>query len=129
VPQPPKATVVSKEEIGIRLRMLRQQRAVTQVELAKMLGVHQANISAMERGIRSLTIHQVIKLSNALKVSTDELLKGDKIKPDKRISQDLRLLRRMQRIQKLSTRGQRAVLRFLDALLDEQIGGNGGRRR
>jgi transcriptional regulator with XRE-family HTH domain len=119
---------VSKQEIGARLRTFRQQRGITQVQLAKALGVQQANVSAMERGVRSLTIHQVVKLSKALKISTDVLLKGDGTAPAKKPPQDLKLLRRMQRLQKLSPRGQRAVLRLLDALLDEQFGGNGSHR-
>ncbi len=128
LPQPPKNVLVSKQEIGARLRTFRQQRGITQVQLAKALGVQQANVSAMERGVRSLTIHQVVKLSKALKVSTDVLLKGDGTAPAKKPPQDLKLLRRMQRLQKLSPRGQRAVLRLLDALLDEQFGGNGSHR-
>ena len=128
LPQPPKNVLVSKQEIGTRLRTFRQQRGITQVQLAKALGVQQANVSAMERGVRSLTIHQVVKLSKALKISTDVLLKGDATTLAKRPPQDLKLLRRMQRLQRLSPRGQRAVLRLLDALLDEHFGGNGSRR-
>jgi transcriptional regulator with XRE-family HTH domain len=125
VPQPPKTVVVSKKEVGARLRAIRQQRGKTQVELAKLLKVHQANISAMERGIRSLTIHQVLKLSRALQVSTDELLKGERPVAEKAPIQSLKLLRRMQLIQQLTPPAQRAILKFIDGLLQDRTLGNG----
>ena len=59
-PGPPKHVVFSAEEAGQRVRGARGQ-GVT-VELAKALGVTQSNVSEMERGIRGLTVHQVVKL-------------------------------------------------------------------
>lgn len=60
--------------IGERLARLRSKREMTQVELAKALGVSQAMLSRYEKGEVRLTAPAVVKIAKALKVSTDELL-------------------------------------------------------
>ena len=120
LPQRPKYVLVKKEDVGQRLRAIREARDITQVKLAALLGIDQSNVSAIERGIRGLTIHQVVKLAKALQVSTDEILmpiNGDR---QRRALASVKLLRRLQRIESLPETKQRAVLKVLDALLDQQ---------
>jgi transcriptional regulator with XRE-family HTH domain len=122
LPQPPKNVVVTKDEVGRRLRAIREARGVTQVELAKILGIDQSNVSSIERGVRGLTIHQAVKLAKALKVTTDEILLPANGKHEAKSVDSVKLSRRMQRIAALPERKQRAVLKVLDALLEQQGG-------
>jgi transcriptional regulator with XRE-family HTH domain len=123
LPQPPKNVIVTKDEVGRRLRDIRKARGVTQVELAKILGIDQSNVSSIERGVRGLTIHQAVKLAKALKVTTDEiLLPARNGKHEAHSLTSVKLSRRMQRIAALPEHKQRAVLKVLDALLDQQAG-------
>lgn len=115
-----KSKAFSKKELGERVRTLRIQKGLTQVELAKKLGMTQSNISELERGIRGLTIRHVLKLANILSASTDEILLASSSTPNGRPSVSLKVLRRAQRIQELPPSKQRAVLELLDALLDKQ---------
>jgi transcriptional regulator with XRE-family HTH domain len=117
LPRPPKQTLFSKQEIGERVRALRLERGLPQVELARLLGVHQTNISAMERGTRALTIHQILKLSRVLKVSTDEILTGTKTRTNGQV--DRRFLRRLQKIDRLSKRDKQSLLGTIDAFLSK----------
>ena len=78
MPRPAKDQIVSKVAVGQRLRALRMAQGMSQEKLAKLLGITQSNVSGLERGVRSLTIHQVAKLALALGASTDELLLGAK---------------------------------------------------
>jgi transcriptional regulator with XRE-family HTH domain len=120
VPRPPKNVVATKEEIGRRLRAIRDARGVTQVELAELLGIDQSNVSSIERGVRGLTVHQAVKLAKALKVTTDEILMPANGKLEAKSLKSVRLARRVQRIEALPESKQRAVLKVLDALLDQQ---------
>lgn len=117
MPRPPKDTLFSKKEIGERIRSLRLQKGLPQVELARLLRVHQTNISAMERGARALTIHQILKLSRVLKVSTDEILAGTKARENGHV--DRRFLRRLEKIDKLSKRDKQSLLGTIDAFLSK----------
>src|SRR5512138_2205839 len=74
LPRPPKEEVVSKKQIGERLRALRQARELTQAELAEILGTKHTNVSGVERGVRGLTVQQIVKLARALDVSPDAIL-------------------------------------------------------
>jgi transcriptional regulator with XRE-family HTH domain len=92
---------------------------VSQAKLATALGITQSNISEMERGIRSITAHQAVRLAKTLKVSIDEILVGNGA-AEKIPVGSLKLLRRLQRIEKLPEARQRVVLKFIDALIDQE---------
>jgi transcriptional regulator with XRE-family HTH domain len=102
------------------MRVLRERRGLTQAELANTLGITQSNVSDMERGVRGLTVHQVVKLAKALRVSADEILSGPNGSDGGKGPRSLKLLRRLRRIEQLPEPRQRAVLKVLDALLDQQ---------
>jgi transcriptional regulator with XRE-family HTH domain len=118
LPRPAKEVVLSNKTIGERLRTIRRERGMTQAELAEVIGTHFTSISQIERGLRGLTIQQLVKLTRALGVSPNEVLLDGK-KTSERISRRRsRLLRRLQRIEELPLSEQRAILKILDGLLD-----------
>lgn len=127
MPSPPKNVQFTKAEAGRRIRSIRESRGFTQVEMARALGIPQSNVSAMERGTRGLSVHQVVKLAKVLKVSTDAILLGNG-KHEQKPATSLRLIRRLQRIERLPEARQRVVLRFVDALIDQEAAGNAGQR-
>jgi transcriptional regulator with XRE-family HTH domain len=92
---------------------------MSQEKLAEMLGITQSNVSGLERGVRSLTIHQVAKLAAAMGVSTDELLLGTTPNGHKRDPQvqDQRFARRLRAIDVLSRRQKDALLLTIDTFL------------
>ena len=104
------------------MRRIREARDVTQVALAKTLGVTQSNVSEMERGVRGITTHQVVRLAKALRVSIDEILLGSNRPTETAPISTLKLLRRVQRIEKLPDSRQRVVLKVIDALIDQESG-------
>jgi transcriptional regulator with XRE-family HTH domain len=60
---------------GERLRSLRKERLLTQVELSKMTGVAQDSISSLETGKREAHPGTIRKLAKALDVEPTELIK------------------------------------------------------
>jgi transcriptional regulator with XRE-family HTH domain len=116
VAKKPNQLVVSKKDIGLRVRQLRQQHGLTQVELSERLDMTQSNLSAIERGTRGVTVHQVVRLAKALRASTDEILLADKApEPERRPSK--RLMKRLQRIVELPDRDRRILLQLLDGFV------------
>jgi transcriptional regulator with XRE-family HTH domain len=112
----PNQIVVTKEEIGARIKLLRQERGLTQVELGKRLDMTQPNLSAIERGARGVTVHQVVRIAKALGVSTDQILLAEKA-PAPRRRPRKGLMRRIERLGELSARDQRILAQILDGLL------------
>ena len=119
MPRRPRNQLVSKPAVGQRLRAIRLAQGMSQEKLAELLGITQSNVSGLERGVRSLTIHQVAKLASALGVSTDELLLGrspNGSKHDHQV-QDRRFVRRLREIDVLSRRQKDALLLTIDTFL------------
>lgn len=63
--------------IGVRLRRLRQEKSLTQSQLAKLTGVRQSHISKIENNRSSVSIETLEKIANALGVSPGRLIDGD----------------------------------------------------
>jgi len=60
--------------IGAKLRELRLGRAFTQSEFAAHLGISQASLSKIERGVRSLTAEQLIEVLRFFNVGVSEFV-------------------------------------------------------
>lgn len=59
---------------GKRLRKLREQKGLTQEELADKADLHFTYVGQAERGLRNLTLHSLAKIAKALKVKGGDLL-------------------------------------------------------
>lgn len=58
----------------MRLKQLREERRITQAEIAKELHIRQNTYSQYENGLRQLPIDALISLAKFYKVSTDYIL-------------------------------------------------------
>ena len=106
------------ETFGQRLTRLRKQSGVTQIELADAIGVAQSNVSNYEHDIFRPSSDLILRIANALKISTDELF-GKELKQQHHPVPifNRKVMRRLSKIDKLSRRDQQALLRTIDAFL------------
>ncbi|MEW6368253.1 MAG: helix-turn-helix transcriptional regulator [Acidobacteriota bacterium] len=107
-----------QEAIGERLTRIRRERGITQVELARKLGVAQPVLSDYERGELRLHGQLIVKLARILGVTTDELLGVEPSRPSKSPVKNRRLLRRLQDMDMLPKRDQQAIYRTITAFLE-----------
>ena len=85
-------------EFGLRLRQLRQQRRLTQKQLASLIGVKNSVISFYELGDRVPSPEVVVKLASVLHVTTDYLLGLEKsltVDTSDLDDEDIRIIREM----------------------------------
>jgi transcriptional regulator with XRE-family HTH domain len=115
VPSPAKKVLLSKEKIGERIRTLRERKGWSQGKLAEVLGAHPQNVSQMERGVRGVSLQQIVRLARVLGVSTDEIL-GER-EQDSGVGGDRRLMRRLRRIRELPPSRRDALLKMIDGAL------------
>jgi transcriptional regulator with XRE-family HTH domain len=104
------------ETLGERLARLRKQRASTQAELARKVGIGTVLVSSYETGRRQFSAQMAVRFALALDVSLDELLhpKAKKVfskKPNRRV------LRRMEKIERLPFHQQTHLLKTIDGFL------------
>jgi transcriptional regulator with XRE-family HTH domain len=65
---------MKEKKIGKRLALFRKARALTQCELAQIIGISQSTLTDYERDKLRLHDSLIVKISQALKISADELL-------------------------------------------------------
>ncbi|MDZ7736894.1 MAG: helix-turn-helix transcriptional regulator [Gammaproteobacteria bacterium] len=63
-----------RRRVGLNVRKFRQQRKLSQEDLAFECGLHRTYISGVERGVRNPTVVVLEIIAKALKVAPAELL-------------------------------------------------------
>lgn len=63
--------------VAERIKCLREQKGLTQAELAKQLGITRSSVNAWEMGISVPSTQYVVELASLFKVSTDYILGVD----------------------------------------------------
>ena len=64
------------KQLGMRVRYLRKQKGMSQLELSLDSGVNKNYISDLERGDRNPTLVVLERIANSLDVTLEELFKG-----------------------------------------------------
>jgi transcriptional regulator with XRE-family HTH domain len=62
--------------LGDRVRSTRAKRGISQEQLADLAELDRTYISGVERGIRNISLLNIVKIADALEVNPSELLKG-----------------------------------------------------
>ena len=62
------------ESLGSHVRRARKAAGMTQYELAERLGISTSFLGHIERGSRKASLETLVKISNELKVSLDDLM-------------------------------------------------------
>lgn len=65
--------------IGKRIQEVRKQQAMTQAELAALTDISDSYISCIETAKKQASLESLIRISNALGITVDELLSGNQI--------------------------------------------------
>lgn len=82
-------------EFSERLKELRKQAHLTQVELAKKLGIVQSSFADWERGKKKPTQENLVKIAQILNVSVDYLVGNSDEENTNKELEDIELLFRM----------------------------------
>lgn len=124
------ATLKQREVHGFgdRLAQIRKSRGMTQAELGAAVGVSNRVIAYYELEGKQPPGAMLADLARSLNVSVDELL-GAKPLKDQTRPRTARLMKRLQRVEDLPPADQKAVLKYLDALLENRAASTTQRRK
>lgn len=110
--------IKTKEPFGKRLARLRKAKGLTQVELAKLIGVTQRVISYYERRSPYLPSNLLFKIAKVLKIPVDELIGTKEIK-DRINPKHPKLWRKLIQIEKLPEKDRKAIMHMVNTLLSK----------
>ena len=100
----------------VRIARIRKEKGFTQIDLSEKMGITQALISSYERNRLRPPYEIIISFSQALDITTDELLG---LKDSKALTKNpsLKILRRLNKIEELPPSQQRALFQTIDNFL------------
>ncbi len=61
------------EEVGFNIRKIREERDLSQEELATLAGLHRAYVGQIERGEKNIGLKNLGKIASALRVQMGDL--------------------------------------------------------
>lgn len=70
-----------REEVGARIRERREAAGLSQGDLAAVLHRTRQSVSAIERGVQSITTEQLALIARSINTTVDYLLDGDEGNP------------------------------------------------
>ena len=94
------------ENLGKRLKSLREKTRFTQEEIAKMLGVKRLVITNIENGTRKITVEELYFFSKIYGLSMEELYTGE--------DKEKRIAKFSRKFDELSIKSQKEVLDFME---------------
>ncbi len=106
---------INLENLGELLRSLRQEKDLTQAQVAKMVGVSSQHYSRIERGEYTPSLQTFLQLAGVLDLDISALDTGEDGKISSTMYEILRLLKRFSGAQ------QKAVLSFLKTMKPQKI--------
>jgi transcriptional regulator with XRE-family HTH domain len=106
-----------KESLGQRLARLRKERGLTQKQVAESTGLIQELVSSYELDKLRLNSEMILRFSELLNVSADELLRGSKSTVQAKKQPSIKIVRRMEQIEALPLYQQRVLLSTIDHFL------------
>jgi transcriptional regulator with XRE-family HTH domain len=97
--------MVSSRDIGLKIKMLRQQAGLSQEALAEMVGVSFQQVQKYENGQTTLNILKLQQIALALKVSATEFFSSAPIQHVRLTDEEEQLLQAYRRIKNGELRG------------------------
>lgn len=106
-------------EFGRRLRAARDERGLSQRDLAQRLRTGASQVSRYEGGTQLPNLETLMAIAEALHMDVDELLYGRKGVggPHDAGVKDVRLLERMRELEKLDRQARDAAVTLLEAII------------
>ena len=106
-----------KATLATRLKETRDNKEISQQELAKLAGVHYTNIGRYERGDASPSADVLNKIARALEVSPYFLMNGTLENKATDMLKDERLLIQFKKIEQLPNDKKNLLIEFLDGFI------------
>ena len=107
-----------RSSLGERLAQARERAGISQVELAKLMGTNQQAVAYWERKAVSLRSDVIVRLSEALDISADELL-GTGKKPSRTAKPSGKARQLFDAVSKLPRRQQDKIIAILEPFVNE----------
>jgi transcriptional regulator with XRE-family HTH domain len=100
--------------VGARLRSLRKERHLTQMELARQIGIQQSDLSRMEKGEYRVSLDNLFKILAAFDVSVNDFFVAQPAASEPRRALSHEDMQILHLVRQLGEDGRREAMEFLE---------------
>ena len=108
------------KNLGKIIKNIREQKAMTQQQVAELIAMHRSNYSKVESGERELSIEAISKISRHFGMTIDQLVNFDGDIPEEITIEDKTLIEQIKLIQQLEPEEKNIIFKMIDTFLTKK---------
>ena len=108
------------QHIGTTIKTLREEKDLTQQQVAELIHMHRSNYSKVEKGERDLSLESVNKIAKYFGLTIDQLVNFNGNMPDEVTVEDKSLLEQVKLISQLEEEERSMVFKMIDTFLTKK---------
>lgn len=108
------------EHIGKIIKKIREEKGLTQIQIAELVNMHRSNYSRVENGDRDLSIEAINKIAKYFGMTIDQLVNFDGIMPQEITVEDKTVIEQVRLIQELEPEEKTMVFKMIDTFLTKK---------
>ncbi|MAL12734.1 MAG: transcriptional regulator [Algoriphagus sp.] len=108
------------KHIGKTIKSIREEKGLTQQQIAELVNMHRSNYSRVEAGDRDLSLDAVNKIARYFGMTIDELVNFDGNIPDEVTIEDKSLMEQVKLIAELEPEEKNMVFKMIDTFLTKK---------
>lgn len=106
--------------IGENIKRLREEKGMTQQQIAGLVNMHRSNYSKVENGQRELSIMALNKIAKYFNITLDELVNYETGAPKEVIIQDANAIEQVKLIQELEPDDKKMIFKMIETFLTKK---------
>ncbi len=108
------------QHIGTTIKALREEKGLTQQQVADLVHMHRSNYSKVEKGERDLSLESVSTLAKYFGMTIDQLVNFDGDVPNEVTVEDKSLMEQVKLIAELEEEEKNMVFKMIDTFLTKK---------
>jgi transcriptional regulator with XRE-family HTH domain len=108
------------EHIGKIIKKIREEKGLTQQQIAELIHMHRSNYSKVESGERDLSIEAANRIAKNFGMTIDQLVNFDGAMPQEVTIEDKTLVEQVKLIEQLDSEEKNMVFKMIDTFLTKK---------
>ncbi|GCC52391.1 XRE family transcriptional regulator [Chryseotalea sanaruensis] len=108
------------KNIGKIIKQIREEKGLTQQQLAELINMHRSNYSKVESGERDLSIDAIHKVAKYFGMTIDQLVNFDGTMPEEVTVEDKSIMEQVKLIQELEPEEKSMVFKMIETFLTKK---------
>jgi len=106
--------------IGQNIKKIREEKGMTQQQIAELIHMHRSNYSKIESGQREISVDALNKIAKFFGMSIDQIVNFDGAVPKEITIEDKTLMEQIKMIQELETDEKNIIFKMVDTFLTKK---------